>query len=167
MKVYQVEYRTVITVEADDLATAEMGATAFLKENPHVIRVIGIHEINRSEEAQHHPTHRFRPLGQSIAPIPIRISVSPPCSARHFYTDSAPGRVGHFAVRRRTWFYVPCFTKSSIESKRTSLDLHGLVSVCHVTSPVSPARPTAPAVLDKFYNIRREVPEPDKNKDTG
>jgi len=50
MKLYQVEYHAVITVEADDLETAELGATAFVKENPHVIRVRGAHEINRAPQ---------------------------------------------------------------------------------------------------------------------
>jgi hypothetical protein len=50
MKLYQVEYQAVITVEADDLETAELGATAFVKENPHVIRVRGAREINRAPQ---------------------------------------------------------------------------------------------------------------------
>jgi hypothetical protein len=57
MKLYQVEYQAVITVEADDLETAEIGATAFVKENPHVIRVRGAHELNRAPQRG-----KFRPI---------------------------------------------------------------------------------------------------------
>ena len=69
MKLYQVEYRAVITVEADDLLTAELDASAFIKENPHVIRVRGAREINCAAPARQIPTDTFRAPGRSIVPM--------------------------------------------------------------------------------------------------
>jgi hypothetical protein len=69
MKLYQVEYRAVINVEADDLLTAELDASAFIKENPHVIRVRGAREINCAAPARQIPTDTFRALGRSIVPM--------------------------------------------------------------------------------------------------
>ena len=66
MKLYQVEYRAVITVEADDFAAAELFATAFIRENPHVIRIRGAREINHAAPARQNPELTRRPLGQSM-----------------------------------------------------------------------------------------------------
>jgi hypothetical protein len=71
MKLYQVEYRAVITVEADDLRTAELGASAFIKENPQVIRVRGAREINCAAPARQNPMETLQPLGRSIVPMPV------------------------------------------------------------------------------------------------
>jgi len=61
MKVYQVEYRAVITVEAQDLQKAASDGAAVIKENPHLIRLRAAHEIN-PESAWEHPFHRQRLL---------------------------------------------------------------------------------------------------------
>lgn len=54
MKVYQVEYRALITVEAYDLQKATLEAAAVIKENPDLIHLRGAHEIN-SESTWKHP----------------------------------------------------------------------------------------------------------------
>ena len=46
MKVYQVEYRAVITVEAHDLQKAALNAAAAIKKNPDLILLRAAHEIN-------------------------------------------------------------------------------------------------------------------------
>jgi hypothetical protein len=57
MKVYQVEYRAVITVEAQDLQEAASDGAAVIKENPHLILLRAAHEIN-PESAWEHPRQR-------------------------------------------------------------------------------------------------------------
>lgn len=54
MKVYQVEYRAVITVEAHDLQKAALNAAAAIRENPDLILLRAAHEIN-SESTWKHP----------------------------------------------------------------------------------------------------------------
>jgi hypothetical protein len=71
MKLYQVEYRAVITVEADDFAAAELGATAFIRENPDMIRIRGAREINHAAPVRQNPAHTRRVLGQSMVPVPV------------------------------------------------------------------------------------------------
>jgi hypothetical protein len=46
MKVYQVEYRAIITVEAHDLQKAALNAAAAIKENPDLILLRAAREIN-------------------------------------------------------------------------------------------------------------------------
>jgi hypothetical protein len=53
MKVYQVEYRAVITVEADDLQKAALDAAAAIKENPDLILLRAAHEINPESNWKH------------------------------------------------------------------------------------------------------------------
>jgi hypothetical protein len=53
MKVYQVEYRAVITVEAHDLQKAALSAAAAIKENPDLILLRAAHEINHESTWQH------------------------------------------------------------------------------------------------------------------
>jgi hypothetical protein len=59
MKVYQVEYRAVITVEAQDMQKAASDGAAVIKENPHLILLRAAREINR-ESAWEHPRSRQR-----------------------------------------------------------------------------------------------------------
>ena len=55
MKVYQVEYRAVITVEAHDLQKAAFKCRgSAIKENPDLILLRAAHEIN-SESTWKHP----------------------------------------------------------------------------------------------------------------
>jgi hypothetical protein len=53
MKIYQVEYRAVITVEAHDLQKAALEAAAAIKENPDLILLRGAHEINPQSTWKH------------------------------------------------------------------------------------------------------------------
>ena len=46
MKVFQVEYRAVITIEAHDLLKAASEAATVIKENPDLIHLRGAHEVN-------------------------------------------------------------------------------------------------------------------------
>jgi hypothetical protein len=45
MKVYQVECRATITLAASDMQEAALRSAALIKDNPHLIRVRGVHEI--------------------------------------------------------------------------------------------------------------------------
>jgi hypothetical protein len=53
MKVYQVEYRAVITVEARDLQKAALDAAVAIKENPDLIPLRAAHEINPQSTWKH------------------------------------------------------------------------------------------------------------------
>jgi hypothetical protein len=53
MKIYQVEYRAVITVEAHDLQKAALDAAATLKVNPDLILLRAAHEINPQSTRKH------------------------------------------------------------------------------------------------------------------
>ena len=46
MKVYQVEYRAVITLAAQDMQKAALQGAAVIKNNPHLIYVRAVHERN-------------------------------------------------------------------------------------------------------------------------
>jgi hypothetical protein len=46
MKVYEVEYRAVITLAAEDMQKAELYGAAVIKDNAHLIYVRAIHERN-------------------------------------------------------------------------------------------------------------------------
>ena len=46
MKVYQVEYRAVITLAAQDMQKAASQGAAAIKDNPHLIYVRAVHERN-------------------------------------------------------------------------------------------------------------------------
>jgi hypothetical protein len=46
MKVYQVEYRAVITLAAQDMQKAALQGAAAIKDNPHLIYVRAVHERN-------------------------------------------------------------------------------------------------------------------------
>jgi hypothetical protein len=46
MKVYQVECRAVITLAASDMQEAALRSALLIKDNPHLIRVRGVHEIS-------------------------------------------------------------------------------------------------------------------------
>jgi hypothetical protein len=45
MKVYQVECRAIITLAASDMQEAALRSAVVIKENLHLIRVRGVHEI--------------------------------------------------------------------------------------------------------------------------
>jgi hypothetical protein len=45
MKVYQVECRAIITLAASDMQEAVLRSSGIIKENPHLLRVRGVHEI--------------------------------------------------------------------------------------------------------------------------
>jgi hypothetical protein len=44
MKVYEVEYRAVITLAAEDMQEATLYGAAVIKDNAHLICVKGVHE---------------------------------------------------------------------------------------------------------------------------
>jgi hypothetical protein len=46
MKVYEVECRAVITLEAQDMQKAALDGAAVIKDNPHLIYVRAVHERN-------------------------------------------------------------------------------------------------------------------------
>ena len=71
MKVYQVEYRAVITVEAHDLQKAALNAAAAIKENPDLILLRAAHEIN-SESTWKYPRRLQKDscLNRSAEPAP-------------------------------------------------------------------------------------------------
>ena len=46
MKVYEVEYRAVITLAAEDMQKAELYGAAVIKDNAHLIYVRAVHERN-------------------------------------------------------------------------------------------------------------------------
>jgi hypothetical protein len=46
MKVYEVEYRAVITLAAEDMQKAELYGAAVIKDNAHLIYVRSVHERN-------------------------------------------------------------------------------------------------------------------------
>jgi hypothetical protein len=46
MKVYQVECRAIITLAASDMQEAALRSALLIKDNPHLIRVRGVHEIS-------------------------------------------------------------------------------------------------------------------------
>ena len=46
MKVYEVEYRAVITVAAEDMQKAAVYGAAVIKDNAHLIYVRSVHESN-------------------------------------------------------------------------------------------------------------------------
>jgi hypothetical protein len=46
MKVYQVEYRAVITLAAEDMQKAALYGAAVIKDNGHLIYVRAVHERN-------------------------------------------------------------------------------------------------------------------------
>jgi hypothetical protein len=46
MKVYEVEYRAVITLAAEDMQKAALYGAAVIKDNGHLIYVRAVHEMN-------------------------------------------------------------------------------------------------------------------------
>ena len=46
MKVYEVEYRAVITLAAEDMQKAALYGAAVIKDNAHLIYVRSVHESN-------------------------------------------------------------------------------------------------------------------------
>jgi hypothetical protein len=60
MKVYQVEYRAVITLAAQDMQKAALQGAAVIKDNPHLIYVRAVYERN------------FEPAGENPS-VPSRI----------------------------------------------------------------------------------------------
>ena len=46
MKVYEVEYRAVITLAAQDMQEAELHGVTVIKDNPHLISVRAVQERN-------------------------------------------------------------------------------------------------------------------------
>jgi len=56
MKVYQVEYRAVITLAAQDMQKAALQGAAVIKDNPHLIYVRAVYERN------------FEPAGENPSP---------------------------------------------------------------------------------------------------
>jgi hypothetical protein len=45
MKVYQVECRAIVTIAASDMQEAVLRSSGVIRDNPHLIRVRGVHEI--------------------------------------------------------------------------------------------------------------------------
>jgi len=68
MKVYEVEYRAVITLAAQDMQKAASHGTAVIKDNPHLIYVRAIHERNR-EPAWEDPRPRNSQKDSMVALI--------------------------------------------------------------------------------------------------
>ena len=54
MKLYEVEFRAVITLAAQDMQKATLHGTGVLKESPHLIYVKAVHERN------------FKPAGEIL-----------------------------------------------------------------------------------------------------
>ena len=50
MKVYQVEYRAVVTVVEQDMGKAALQGAALIKDNPHLLSVRAVHERNLASE---------------------------------------------------------------------------------------------------------------------
>ena len=50
MKVYQVEYRAVVTVVEQDMGKAALQGAALIKDNPHLLSVRAVHERNPTSE---------------------------------------------------------------------------------------------------------------------
>jgi hypothetical protein len=50
MKVYQVEYRAVVTVVEQDMGKAALRGAALIKHNPHLLSVRAVHERNPASE---------------------------------------------------------------------------------------------------------------------
>jgi hypothetical protein len=58
MKVYEVEYRAVITLAAEDMQKAQLYGAAVIKDNAHLIYVRAVHERN-VEAAWEDPSGTF------------------------------------------------------------------------------------------------------------
>jgi hypothetical protein len=58
MKVYEVEYRAVITLAAEDMQKATLYGAAVIKDNAHLIYVRAVHERN-VEPAWEDPSRTF------------------------------------------------------------------------------------------------------------
>ena len=54
MKLYEVEFRAVITLAAQDMHKATLHGTGLIKESPHLIYVKAVHERN------------FKPAGEIL-----------------------------------------------------------------------------------------------------
>jgi hypothetical protein len=54
MKLYEVEFRAVITLAAQDMQKATLHSTGVIKESPHLIYVKAVHERN------------FKPAGEIL-----------------------------------------------------------------------------------------------------
>ena len=54
MKLYEVEFRAVITLAAQDIQKATLHGTGVIKESPHLIYVKAVHERN------------FKPAGEIL-----------------------------------------------------------------------------------------------------
>ena len=52
MKVYEVEYRAVITLAEVDMEKAALHGAALIKDNPHLVYVIAVHERNSDQNAK-------------------------------------------------------------------------------------------------------------------
>ena len=50
MKVYQVEYRAVVTVVEQDMGKAALQGAALIKDNPRLLSVRAVHERNLASE---------------------------------------------------------------------------------------------------------------------
>jgi hypothetical protein len=59
MKVYQVECRAVITLPASNMQEAALRGAAVLKDNPHLIRVRGVHEIALETTWEEDPSQKI------------------------------------------------------------------------------------------------------------
>jgi hypothetical protein len=57
MKIYEVEYRAVITLTAEDMQKAALYGASVLKDNAHLIYVRAVHE-RKSEPAWEDPSGR-------------------------------------------------------------------------------------------------------------
>jgi hypothetical protein len=52
MKVYEVEYRAVVTLAEVDMEKAALHGAALIKDNPHLVYVIAVHERNSDQNAK-------------------------------------------------------------------------------------------------------------------
>jgi hypothetical protein len=64
MKVYQVEYRAVVTVVEQDMGRAALEGAALIKDNPHLLSVRAVHERNPASE---HPGPKYSQRDSVVA----------------------------------------------------------------------------------------------------
>jgi len=70
MKVYDVEYRAVITLAAQDMQKAALHGAAVIKDNPHLIYVKAVHERN-FEPAWEAPSPKNSQKDSIVATLPF------------------------------------------------------------------------------------------------
>jgi hypothetical protein len=71
MKFYEVEYRAVITLAAQDMQKAALHGAAVIKDNPHLIQLRAVHERNL-EPAWEDPSPKNSQKDSLVATLPFR-----------------------------------------------------------------------------------------------